>query len=112
MKLPFMERGRKARRRRDHQDPGKVQASSDQRRPSVMLAADPPAVIVTAPVDKPAEVVVVSRDAHSDVLASADTPLPLIKAGKTEEALLRQVIFLTITLTVVRPAAGTGEDLR
>ena len=76
-----------------------------------MLAADPPAVVVTVPVDKPADVVVVSRDTHSDVLVSADTPLPLIKAGKTEEAILRQAIFLTSTLTVVRPAVGAGEDL-
>lgn len=77
----------------------------------MMLAADPPAVVVTAPADKPADVVVVSRDARSDVLVSTDTPLPLVKAGRTEEALLRQVIFMTSTLVVVRPAAGAGEDV-
>jgi hypothetical protein len=76
-----------------------------------MLAADPPPVIATAPVDKPADVVVVSRETRSDVLVSKDTPLPLIKAGKTEDALLRQAIFLTSTLTVVRPAAEAGEDI-
>ncbi len=75
-----------------------------------MLAADPPAVIATVPVDKPADVVVVSRDARSDILASLDTPLPLIKGRKTEDAVLRQVIFLTGTLTVVRAAAGAGEQ--
>jgi hypothetical protein len=75
-----------------------------------MLAADPPPVVVTVPVEKPPEVVVVSRDAHSNILASKDTPLPLIKGKRTEDAVLRQVIFLTSTLTVVRPAAGTGDE--
>jgi hypothetical protein len=75
-----------------------------------MLAADPPPVVATVPVDKPADVVVVSRDAHSEILASRDTPLPLIKGRRTEDAVLRQVIFLTSTLTVVRPAAGAGEQ--
>ena len=70
----------------------------------------PPPVVATAAVDRPAEVVVVSRDTRSDVLVGTDTPLPLIKAGRTEDALLRQAIFLTSTLTVVRPAAGAGEQ--
>jgi hypothetical protein len=76
----------------------------------VLLAADPPPVIATVPVDRPPDVVVVSRDARSDILASRDTPLPLIKGRKTEDAVLRQSIFLTSTLTVVRPAAGIGEQ--
>jgi hypothetical protein len=75
-----------------------------------MLAADPPPVIVTVPVDKPPDVVVVSSDKHSDILASRDTPLPLIKGKRTEDAVLRQTIFLTSTLTVLRPAAGAGEQ--
>ncbi len=75
-----------------------------------MLAADPPAAAVAAPVGKPADVVVVSQESHSDVLASRDTALPLIKARKTEDAVLRQAIFLTRTLTVVRPAAASGEE--
>jgi hypothetical protein len=54
---------------------------------------------------------VVSRDTQSDVLVSTDTPLPLVKAGRTEEALLRQAIILTSTLTVVRPAAGAGPEV-
>jgi hypothetical protein len=75
-----------------------------------MVAAEPPAAVAPAAVDKLPDVVVVSRDTRSDVLASADTPLPLIKAGRTEDALLRQAIFLTSTLTVVRPAAGAGQE--
>jgi hypothetical protein len=74
-----------------------------------MLQADPPPIVMTVPADKPAQVVVVSRDAHSDVLASRDTPLPLIKGRKTEDALLRQTLFVTSTLTVVRPEAAAGE---
>jgi hypothetical protein len=78
-----------------------------------MFAADPPAISVAAPAEKPADVVVVSRATGSEVLASRDTPLPLIKAGRTEEALLRQAVFLTRNLSAVRPAAGDGgETLR
>jgi len=76
-----------------------------------MFPADPPAVIIAAPADKPADEVVVYRDAHSDILISTDTPLPLIKGRKTEDAVLRQVIFMTSTLVEVRPAAGAGEDV-
>jgi hypothetical protein len=80
----------------------------------VIQAADPPAAVAPAPAqtpaDKPADVVVVSRDTQSEVLASRDTPLPLTKARRTEDALLRQAIFLTSTLTVVRPAADAGEQ--
>ena len=75
-----------------------------------MLAADPPGAIATAPAAKAPDVVVVRRDTRSDVLAGRDTPLALIKAGKTEDATLRQAIFLTSTLTVVRPALGGGEE--
>jgi hypothetical protein len=75
-----------------------------------MVAAEPPAVVAPATVDKLPDVLVVSRDTRSDVLASSDTPLPLIKAGRTEDALLRQAIFLTGTLTVVRPATGPGQE--
>lgn len=72
-----------------------------------MSAAAPPPI--ATPPDKPAEVVVVSRDARSDILASLDTPLPLIKGRRTEDALLRQAISMASTLTVVRPAAGAGS---
>jgi hypothetical protein len=77
-----------------------------------MLAPDLPAAIIAAPA-APADVVVVSRDTRSEVLISRDTALPLIKAGRTENAVLRQAIFLTSTLTVVRRAAdGDNEILR
>jgi hypothetical protein len=76
-----------------------------------MLVADPPPVAAAAAVDKPAEVVIVSRDTRSDILASKDTPLPLIKGRRTEDAVLRQTIFLTSTLTGVRLALGAGEEV-
>jgi hypothetical protein len=66
--------------------------------------------MATAPVGKAADVVVVRRDTHTDVLISSDTPLRLAKGGKTEEALLRQAISLTTTITLVRAASGVGED--
>lgn len=72
---------------------------------------DPPPVVAAAPAEKPADVVIVRRETRSDVLVSKDTPLPLIKAQRTEDAVLRQAIFLTSTLTVVRPATGAGEDV-
>jgi hypothetical protein len=76
-----------------------------------VFAADPPAAVAAAPADKPPEVVVVSRETRSEVVASRDTPLPLIKAGRTEDALLRQAVFVNSTLTVVRPAEDPGADL-
>lgn len=76
-----------------------------------MQAADPPPVIAPAPPDKPADMLIVSRDTRSDVLVSADTPLALVRANRREDALLRQAIFLTSTLTVMRPASGTGGEV-
>jgi len=75
-----------------------------------LASADPPPVAAAAPADKPADMVIVRRDMHSDILASRDTPLPLVKGRRREDALLRQVISLTSTLTVVRPVAGAGGD--
>lgn len=60
----------------------------------------------------PAGLVVVSRETRSDVVIGKDTPLLLVKAAKTENALLRQAIFLTSTLTVLRPAEGQGGDIQ
>ena len=77
----------------------------------MMAATDPPAVVATAPSDKPADTVVVNRDTRNEVLASRDTPLPLVRGARTEDALLRQAIFVTSTLTVVRPTAGAAEGM-
>jgi hypothetical protein len=78
-----------------------------------MQAAEPPPVVQTAPVQAPAEVVLVSRDARNDLVVTLDTPLPLVRAGRTEDALLRQAVFVTSTLTVVRgTTAPAAETLR
>lgn len=74
------------------------------------LAAELPPIVAAAPADRPGEAVVVSRDTRSEVLFSKDTPLPLIKGSRSEDALLRQAVFVTSTLTVVRPAQA-GEDI-
>jgi hypothetical protein len=76
-----------------------------------MLAVDPPAAVAAIPVDKPPAMVIVSSEKHSDILASKDTPFPLIKARRTEDAVLRQTLFLTITLTIVRPSANAGDEV-
>lgn len=77
-----------------------------------MQAAPPPAVIEVAPVQAVADFVVVSRDTRNEVVASADLPLTLVKAGRTEQALLRQAVFVTSTLTVTRPTAPGPDTLR
>jgi hypothetical protein len=77
----------------------------------VIQAVEPPAVVATAPLGKAAEVVVVSRETRSEVVVARDTPLPLIKAAKTEDALLRQAVFMTSSFSVVRPASGAGEEV-
>ena len=74
----------------------------------VLLVVDPPPVVATVPAPKPPEPVVVSSDKRSELLVSRDTPLALVKGGRTEDALLRQSIFMTVTLTVLRPAEGAG----
>lgn len=77
-----------------------------------MQAIEPPAVIEPAPAAAPTEYVV-RRDSRTDLVSSSDTPLPLIKAGRTEDALLRQAVFVTSTFTVVRSAtAPNAETLR
>jgi len=73
----------------------------------MIQAAEPPVAAQPAP----AGLVVVSREARSDVVIGKDTPLLLVKAAKTENALLRQAIFLTSTLTVLRPSEGQGGDI-
>jgi hypothetical protein len=78
----------------------------------VTPATDPPSAVAPAPINKPTEVVIVSRDTRNEVLASRDTPLALVKGARSEDALLRQAIFVTTTLTVVRPVDGTGAVLR
>ena len=70
-----------------------------------MSAADVPAA---PPV---AEVVIVSRRDGSEVVASQDVPLVLVKATRREEALVRRALFITTSITVTRPAGdGAAAD--
>lgn len=66
-----------------------------------MLTAEPPAVVEPA-ASAPAASTVMFQATRSEVLISEDTRLPLIKAGKTEDGLLRQTIALTSVTSVVR----------
>ena len=70
-----------------------------------MSAADVP------PAPPAAEVVIVSRRDGSEVVASHDLPLVLVKATRREEALVRRAVFITTSVTVTRPAAeGAAPD--
>lgn len=66
-----------------------------------MLAPDVPPAAAAAPAE---ELRVVSRRDGSEIVASRDAPLVLIKGAKREEALLRQAVFITVSVSVVRPA--------
>lgn len=68
-----------------------------------MIAADP------APPPS-AEAVVISRRDGTEVVAALDTPLVLTKAGQREQAIVRQAIFVTTSLSLTRPAKGDALD--
>lgn len=64
-----------------------------------MIAAEPPAVVQPSP-----ETVVVSRSESTQIVASSDQPFVLTKGPQREQALVRQAIFITSSLSVTRPA--------
>jgi hypothetical protein len=64
-----------------------------------VIAADAP------PPSPPAEIVVSRRDG-SELIATSDTPMVLVKGQRREQALARRAVFITTSLTVVRPAEG------
>ncbi len=57
----------------------------------------------------PAEVVVARAD-HSVVASGLDLPMTLAKAGRKEDMVVRQALFLTAQVALVRPASGDGVD--
>lgn len=67
-----------------------------------MIVAEAPP---SPPPSAPAEVVV-SRSEASEVVAVQDLPLTLVKGPRREEALARRALFITATVTVVRPETG------
>ena len=67
-----------------------------------MIAAETP-----PPPPAPAEVVVSRRDG-SELIATSDTPMVLVKGPRREAGLARRAVFITTSLTVVRPAEGDG----
>jgi hypothetical protein len=71
----------------------------------------PPAEVAQpAPAQAGAGLVTISHQTENVVVASNDSPLTLAKAGRTEQAVLRYVIFVVNTTTVVRPTAPPGPD--
>lgn len=65
-----------------------------------MIAADAPPA--------PAAEIVVSRADGSELVATTDTPMVLVKGAQREAGLARRAVFITTALTVVRPAEGDG----
>lgn len=68
-----------------------------------MPADVPPPVVQPA---APANVVVLSRDDGSEIVTSLDLPIVLVKAGRSEDVMVRRALFITASITVVRPAAA------
>jgi len=66
-----------------------------------MAAAEVP----PPPAAPPAQVIVVSRRDGTEVVASSDMALALSKGAQREQALVRQAVFLTTSLSVTRPAS-------
>jgi hypothetical protein len=56
--------------------------------------------------------VIVSQRTENAVIASSDRPMVLVKAGRTEQALLRYVLFVVNTTAIVRPDVDPpGKDM-
>lgn len=53
---------------------------------------------------EPAAVVVLSRQEVSEVAASSDLPRRLVKGAQAEQALVRQAVFVSGSVSVIRPA--------
>ena len=66
-----------------------------------MIVAEVPS---TPPARPATQVIVVSRRESTQVVASSDQPLVLTKGPQREQALVRQAIFVTTSLSVTRPA--------
>ena len=62
-----------------------------------MIAAEPP--VPPAP-----EVVVIRRSESTQIVAANDQPFVLTKGPQREQAMVRQAIFITSSLSVTRPA--------
>jgi len=64
-----------------------------------MIAAEPPAVVQPAP-----EAIVVRRSESTQIVASSDQLFVLTKGPQREQAMVRQAIFITTSLSLTRPA--------
>jgi hypothetical protein len=78
--------------------------------PAAVAPAAAPAQ--TAASGTPADYIVLSREDHNDIVTTNDTPLTLTKAGRVEQALVRQALFISSQLMVTRPvnAPPTSTD--
>lgn len=65
---------------------------------------------VDAPPEPPA-VVVLRREEISEVVAASDQPRRLTKGAQVEQALVRQAVFVSGSVSVTRPAADPDAPL-
>jgi len=75
-------------------------------------AVEPAAAVApqpTAPQPIAPQAAVVSRADATDLVQSRDLAITLVKAGRREEALLRQSVFVTSVITVVRPPEAVSD---
>jgi hypothetical protein len=63
------------------------------------------------PPPPPPAVVVLSRQEVSEVVAASDLPRRLVKGPQAEQALVRQAVFVSGAISVVRPAAEPEAPL-
>jgi hypothetical protein len=70
----------------------------------------PPASEVAQPAaTRPAALTIVSKQTENVTIASSDRPMTLVKAGHTEQAILRYILFIVDTKTVLQPKASPGS---
>lgn len=60
----------------------------------------------------PVAEIVVSHEDGSRLVATRDTPLTLAKGARREEAVLRQAVFMTASLAVVKPTPEATPSYR
>jgi hypothetical protein len=74
-----------------------------------MTDAPPPIAQPAPPAKTGADFVVLSRDDHNDIVTTQDLPLVLMKAGRTEQALVRQALFISASVMVTRPTGAAAN---
>lgn len=78
-----------------------------------MQTTPPPTPVVEVAQPTPpnqAAPMTVSQRTENAIIASSDRPMFLVKAGHTEQATLRYILYVVGTTTVLRDSATSGQD--